>query len=141
MTEFLEPQYRPWRVGAQLFTAFAILALLITAVGVYGVMAYAVSQRTHEMGVRVALGARMEDVLRLVVREGALLLLAGSALGLAAALLLGRFIASFLYGVTPTDAVSLAGAASVMLLAGVAACVIPGWRASRVDPCEALRQD
>lgn len=141
MSDALEAQFRPWRVGAQLFGAFGMLALLITAVGVYGVMAYAVSRRTHEMGVRMALGARVRDVATLVLREGLRILVLGVVLGIAATLALGSLVESFLYGVTSRDAVSTAGAVVVVLAAGAAANLIPTWRATRVDPCEALRQD
>jgi len=141
MSDALEARFRPWRVGAQLFGAFGMLALLITAVGVYGVMAYSVSRRTHEMGVRMALGARLRDVATPVLREGLRILVLGVVLGIAATLALGSLVESFLYGVTSRDAVSTAGAVVVVLAAGAAANLIPTWRATRVDPCEALRQD
>jgi predicted permease len=134
----LEPQLRPWRMGAQLFTAFGLLALLVTLVGVYGVTSYTVSQRTHEMGVRIALGARIGDVLRLVVTEGMGVLLVGVLLGIGAALALGRLVESLLYGVTPSDPIAMAGAAAVLIVAGLVASLVPAWRAAKVDPVRAL---
>lgn len=141
MTEALEPQLRPWRLGAQLFTAFGALALVVTVVGVYSVMAYAVSQRTHEMGVRMALGAKLRDVLRLVVGEGVRVVALGAALGVAAALALGRLVESLLYGVTPRDPWAMAVAAAALLATGALASLVPAWRAGRVDPSQVLRQE
>lgn len=141
MPDALEPQLRPWRLGAQLFTAFGLLALLVTVVGVYSVMAYAVSQRTHEMGVRVALGAGLRAILRLVVGEGLQVVAVGVAVGLAAALALGRLVESLLYGVSPNDPRALATAAALLLLTGALASLVPGWRAGRVDPARTLREE
>jgi putative ABC transport system permease protein len=138
MVDTLEPQLRPWRLGAQLFTAFGLLALLVTVVGVFSVMSYSVSQRTHEMGVRVALGARLADVLRLVVGEGLAVIALGVVLGIGIALALGRLIESLLYGVTPRDPVAMAAAAAVLIAAGVGASLVPAWRAAKVDPVRAL---
>ncbi len=139
--ELLDRELHPWRLGAQLFTMVGVLALVVAAIGVYSVVAYGVSRRTHEMGVRVALGARVTDVLRLVVSEGMLIVGLGIAIGIGGALLLGRFVASLLYGVTTRDPVSLAGAIGVLSLCAVAACLLPAWRAARVDPVQALRTD
>ena len=141
MSDALEPQFRPWRLGAQLFTAFGVLALIVTVVGVYGVTAYAVSQRTHEMGVRIALGARLKDLLRLVLGEGLQVVTLGVLLGVAISLALGRLVEPLLYGVTPRDPTATFGAVAVLLAASVAASLVPAWRAGQVDPCEALRQE
>jgi putative ABC transport system permease protein len=141
MAEVLEPQYRPWRVGARLFGVFGALALLVTAVGIYGVMSYSVTQRTHEMGVRLALGAEMRDLLRLIVNDGLRIVCAGAAVGVVAALALGRLVESFLFGVTARDPVTSLAAVAVLMTAGIAASLLPALRAGRVDPCEALRQD
>ena len=141
MTDGLEAQFRVWRVGSQLFIAFGVIALLITVVGVYGVVAYAVGQRTQEMGVRIALGARLQDIMRLVLGDGLRVVSLGIVLGVAIAFMLGRLIESFLYGVTPRDSVATLAAVAVMIAAGVAASFVPAWRAGRVDPCEALRQE
>jgi predicted permease len=138
MSNLLAPQLRPWRLGTQLFTAFGILALLVTAVGIYSVMAYTVSQRTHEMGVRIALGARVKDVLRLVVGEGLGVILLGLVVGIAIALALGRLVASLLYGVTPRDPMVMISAAIVLITVGLLASSVPAWRATRVDPVRAL---
>ncbi|MBZ5496313.1 MAG: hypothetical protein LAP85_07915 [Acidobacteriia bacterium] len=115
-----------------LLTIFASTALALTAVGIYGVMSYAVSRRTHELGVRMVLGASRRNVLKLVVRDG---------MALAAALALTRFLASLLYGVRPQDPITLV--AVTLLLAGVTllACYLPAWRATKVDPMVALRYE
>ena len=117
------------------------LGLLLTAIGLYGVLALAVGQRTREIGVRMALGARVPSILSLVLREGIALALAGLALGLASAIVLSRLLTRLLYGITPNDPVTY-GVATV-LVGGVAlaACAIPAWRAARVDPMVALRND
>ena len=117
------------------------LGLLLTAIGLYGVLALAVGQRTREIGVRMALGARVPSILSLILREGITLALAGLALGLASAIVLSRLLTRFLYGITPNDPVTY-GVATV-LVGGVAlaACAIPAWRAARVDPMVALRYE
>jgi ABC-type antimicrobial peptide transport system permease subunit len=115
--------------------------LLLTAIGLYGVLALAAGQRTREIGVRMALGARVPSILGLILREGIMLALAGLALGLASAVVLSRLLTRFLYGVTPNDPVTY-GVATV-LVGGVAlaACAIPAWRAARVDLIVALRYE
>jgi putative ABC transport system permease protein len=138
MGEALEPQFRPWRLGARLFTVFGALALLVTLVGVYSVTAYAAGQRTHEMGVRVALGAHARDIVRHVLVGGLRAVAVGAALGVGVALALGRLVEPLLYGVTPSDPATLAAAVAVLLLAGALASLVPAWRASRVDPVRAL---
>jgi hypothetical protein len=129
MSEALEPQFRPWRLGAQLFTGFGLLALLATVIGVYSVMAYAVSQRTHEIGVRMALGARVSDILGLIIGSGFRVVAIGVVIGIAVSLALGRIVESLLYDVTPYDPVALAWAAGILLVTGVAASFVPAWRA------------
>lgn len=141
LSQALDSQFRPWRLGATLFTAFGGLALLVAAVGVYSVVAYAVTQRMHEMGIRVALGARTWDVMRLVVTDGLRVVTIGVAVGVVASLMLGRLVASLLFGVTPGDPLVLAGAAGLLSLLSVAACCVPGWKAGRVDPVTALRSE
>ena len=137
----LAPQYRPWRLGASLFTVFGLLALLVAMVGVYGTVSNAVGQRRHEFGVRVALGARAEDVVALVVGHGVRAVAAGVVLGALLALAAGRLIASLLYGVSPRDPFVLAAVSVVLLVVAAVASLVPAWRASRVDPVEALRAE
>jgi predicted permease len=129
------------RAASALLGSFGALALVLAALGLYGVMAYAVTQRTREMGIRMALGAARRDVLRLIVVEGVRLASVGIVVGLVLSAALTRVIGRFLYGVTPTDAVTFAAVA--MLLAGVAALasLVPARRAVRVDPMVALRAE
>ena len=141
MSEQIEPQLRPWRLGAQLFTALGVLALLVATLGVYSVVAYAVSQRTHEMGIRIALGAQWSDVVSLVVGEGARVLVIGVFVGVAISLAAGRLVATLLYGVSAHDAPVLAGATIALLVVGILAAALPSLRAAKVNPVTALRAD
>jgi putative ABC transport system permease protein len=129
------------RLGMLLFASFAVLGLLLSAIGIYGVMAFAVTQRTQEFGVRIALGAQRARVVNLVLKEGALLALIGSTIGLAGAYLMGRALQTTLYGVEALDLRAFAAVAIVLLLAALMACLLPALRASRVDPIEALRSE
>jgi putative ABC transport system permease protein len=124
-----------------LLASFAIVAVLLASIGVYGVLAYLVSQRTQEIGVRLAIGAAPDDVVRLFVREGATLALIGLAAGLAGAVGAGRALTSLLFGVTSTDPITYAGVAAALGLAALAASYLPARRAARVDPMTALRTD
>ena len=137
----LDPVLRPWRLGATMFTLFGGLALVVAAIGLYGVIAYSVTQRTHEMGVRAALGARRGDLVRLVVGEGLKVTLLGIGLGAVAALAGGRFIASLLFGVSARDPLVLGLVAAVLIGVAALASLIPAWRAGRADPSSALRAD
>jgi putative ABC transport system permease protein len=127
------------RFSVWLLCAFACIACVLACVGIYGVLSYAVSQRTHEIGVRMALGAGPQEVMRLVVGQGMLLTLAGVALGLAAAFGLTRFLGSMLYGVAPADLPTFASVSIVLATAALLACYVPARRATRVDPMDALR--
>jgi putative ABC transport system permease protein len=129
------------RLSAMLVTAFAGLALLLAAVGVYGVLAYVVSQRTREIGVRVALGARGQDIVRQIVLQGLVLAAAGVAVGLAGAAALASLVGTLLYEVSPRDATSFAGTAALLVVVAAIASVIPARRAASVDPLVALRSE
>lgn len=129
------------RFSVVLFASFGALGLLLAAVGIYGVMAFVVAQRTHEFGVRMALGARRSRVINMVLKEGAILAICGAAIGLSGAYLVGRAMQSTLFGVDAFD-IRAFGAVSVLLLvAALLACLFPAWRASRVEPLEALRYE
>jgi putative ABC transport system permease protein len=120
---------------------FALIALLLASIGVYGAMAYSIAQRTHEIGVRVALGAQQRDILRIAVGEGFMLVLSGIISGLIGAAILARFLSTMLFNVSPNDPFTFV--AIPVLLASVAllACYIPARRATRVDPLVALRNE
>ena len=141
MEEIIFSSLQQRRFSMILLGVFAALAVLLSSVGIYGVVSYIVGQRTHEIGIRAALGARRADVLRLVLLEGAKMTVAGLLAGLAASLALTRLVANLLFGVGPTDPATLA--AVMVLLAGVSllACCIPAWRASGVDPSITLRYE
>ena len=129
-----EPRFR-----AELFGLFSVLALLLAAVGIYGVLSQRVSQRTQEIGIRVALGAHRDDVLKMVIGEGLRLTLIGIAIGIAGSLALSRFLSSMLYGVTSTDPLTVAAVSFLLMVVALLACYFPARRAMRMDPLIALR--
>jgi len=129
------------RTFADLCTCFAALALIIACVGLYGTMSYAVARRTSEIGLRVALGARRQRIVWMVLREVCLLASIGLAIGLAVAWETSHFVASFLWGMKPNDPVALLGSVAVLISAALAAGYAPAWRASRIDPMVALRHE
>ena len=141
MDEVLSQSVIGPRFHAALFSFFAFLALLMASVGVYGVVSYSVSQRTHEIGIRMALGAKASDILRLVIGQQMLMALLGIAVGLGVALGLTRIISSLLYGVAPNDLGTFVGVPILLGLAALAASYIPARRALGVDPLTALRQE
>jgi predicted permease len=129
------------RASMILLAVFAGLALLLASIGIYGVISYSTSRRTREIGIRMALGAARQDVLRLVIAEGLVLTLVGLGIGLAGALALTRFLKSLLFGVPANDPATFAAVSVVLLCVGIAACLIPAMRAMRVDPMVALRYE
>jgi putative ABC transport system permease protein len=129
------------RFNMLLLGLFAALALTLAAVGIYGLMAYSVNQRTHEIGLRIAMGARSRDILHLVITDGAKLAFLGIAIGVLAALALTRMMATLLFDVKPTDPATFAVVAILLASVGLVACYIPARRATRVDPMVTLRYD
>jgi predicted permease len=139
MTEIRSASLAPPRLTATLLGLFAGLALVITATGIAGVIAFSVNQRTQEFGVRVALGARRTDVVSMVVGEGVKLAAKGLAIGVAGAVLLGGVLSTMLFGIGPTDGITYALVSFVLLVVAALACLIPALRAASVDPMRALR--
>lgn len=141
LQELVDPQIRPWRLGATVFGLMGVLALLVAAVGLYSVLSYLVAQRTHEMGVRLALGATAASIAGLVMRRSLSLALAGILIGLLLALAAGRFVAPLLFDTSPRDGMVLASVAASLILVALIASALPALRARRVNPLEAMRAE
>jgi predicted permease len=141
MNEVIAGSLARHRFSMTLLGAFAAVALLLASVGLYGVISYLVGQRTHELGVRIALGAGRKDILRLVVNHGMKMALGGVAIGLIAAFGLTRLMTNMLYGVSPSDPATFAAIALLLAAVAMAACLVPAWRATKVDPLIALRHE
>jgi putative ABC transport system permease protein len=139
MEERVAQAIAPRRLNLLLLGGFASLALLLSAVGIYGVMSYVVSQRTHEIGVRMALGAERADILQLILNQGMRLVGAGVAVGLVAALALTKSLRALLYGIGPQDPITFLIAPAVLLIVAMLACWFPARRATKADPMLALR--
>jgi putative ABC transport system permease protein len=129
------------RLSMMLMGLFGVLALVLATVGIYGLLSYAVTQRTQEMGIRMALGARMTDVLKLILKQGMTLVVLGEVLGLFGAFALTRLLKALLFGVTPTDAPTFIAVSIVLTVVASLACYIPARRATKVDPLVALRYE
>ncbi len=141
LSQVIAGETRSWKIGATMFAVFGVLALVIAAIGLYSVIAYNVAQRTHEMGVRVALGAQARNVVGLVVREGLVIVLPGVALGAAIALVASHWLQPLLFQTSAKDPPTMVGVAVTLILVAVLASWIPALRAARVDPSVALRAD
>jgi putative ABC transport system permease protein len=141
MEQWVSRSVAPRRLSMALFTLFGGVAMLLAGIGIYGVMSYTVTQRTHEIGVRMALGAERRDVLRLVVGQGMRLAVVGVAVGLITALAATRLMKSLLFAVSATDVMTFIAVATVLILVALGACFVPALRATRVDPMVALRYE
>jgi ABC-type antimicrobial peptide transport system permease subunit len=141
LEDAVAPELRPWRLGASVFALFGILALIVAAVGTYSVMQFSVSQRTHELGVRIALGATRGNLLALVTRESVQIGVVASMAGVLVVLLTGGLVESMLFQTSPRDPYVLGAVAIVLLMSGLLASVVPAWRATRVDPVATLKAE
>jgi predicted permease len=141
LQEAIDPQVRPWKLGATMFGIFGGLALLVASIGLYSVISYLVTQRMHELGVRIALGAQSTDIVRLIMRYGLVTAAIGVAIGLGLSLAAGRMIESMLFDVSPRDPAVLVTVAGVLLLVALIASIVPAMRATRVDPVTAIRTE
>jgi putative ABC transport system permease protein len=129
------------RFSLEIVALFALTALLLAALGIYGVISHMVTERTHEFGIRLALGAERQNILRLVLQQGLRLAIVGAALGLVGAVIASHFMAQLLYGVRPTDPLTFAAVALLLIAVALLACYLPARRAIRIDPMIALRYE
>ena len=139
MNDVVSTSAAPRRVPMLLLSAFAGVAMLLAMLGIYGVTSYYVTQRTHEIGVRMALGAQIVDVLKLVLQRAMLMAIVGIGIGVIGAVAVTRYMTTLLFGVTPIDAVTFAGVALALTLVVFVACLVPARRAAKIDPLEALK--
>ena len=131
----------PARMAANVLGSFGVLALVLAAIGIYGVMSYVVAGRTREIGLRMALGAQLRQVRHLILRQGMMLAGSGLILGLAVVFVLARFLTSMLYGVSPSDPVTFVGISFLLAMVALLACYLPACRAARIDPMIAIREE
>ena len=141
MTDVVRDTVAPRKFNTLVLTLFSAIAMMLAALGIYGVMAYSVAQRTHEVGIRMALGAQKGDVLGLILRKGLILTLTGVAIGLAIALVLTRLMTTLLFGIAPTDATTFVAVSVLLIIVAMFACYIPARRATKVDPLVALHYE
>ena len=139
--DLIDPHLRSWRLGATLFSAFSLLALGIAVVGLFGVVSFVVTQRTQEIGVRLALGGTSQRVARLIVGDALRMVSVGIAVGVLGALAAGPIVASMLFQTSPREPASIVVAGLVLIAATIAAAALPAWRAGRVNPVVALRAE
>jgi ABC-type antimicrobial peptide transport system permease subunit len=139
MEEYIQPAFAQTSAAAKFLIFLGATSLTLASLGLYGVMSYAVSRRSQEIGVRMALGAQRWDVSKMILTQGALLTLAGTAVGFLASLLLTRLLSSFLYGVSATDVATYTGVGALLATVALMACYIPARRATQVDPIVTLR--
>jgi len=141
MDQVLETSIAQQRLSLIVMVTFAVVALTLASLGLYGVIAHSVTERTHEIGVRMALGAEARHVLGLMIRQGLTTTAIGAAIGVAGAVALSRWIQDLLFGVTPTDPATFAAVVATLMAVALVACYVPAWRATRVDPTMALRSE
>ena len=134
-----EESLTPRRTPLLLSMVFGLVALFLAGLGIYGVLAYMVAQRTKEIGIRMAVGSTSEEIFYLILKEGIIILAIGFALGLSGALALGKYVQSLLYGVQPTEPLVMLSVTAILTAVALAACTLPARRATRVDPITALR--